>query len=161
MNVESHLMKRKADTRVFKISTEKIANPFMRAGVGLTRGLIEHTLCFSELNRIYADTVNLGNNPSLSFARRAMQAINVTWKVHAPCANPIPVKGPVVLVANHPFGGIEGLMLISLLQSVRPDAKVMANYLLERIPELREAFFFVDPFDTQQCLEFAEKCMHL
>lgn len=58
----------------------------------------------------------------------------------------IPEKGPCIVVANHPFGGIDGIVLGSLLLSVRSDAKVMANYLLGRIPELREAFLPVDPF---------------
>jgi len=52
----------------------------------------------------------------------------------------------VVVVANHPFGALEGVVLAELLTRVRPDVKVMANYLLGRIPELRELFFFVDPF---------------
>lgn len=58
----------------------------------------------------------------------------------------IPVRGPVVVVANHPFGGIEGVVLAALLRQVRPDVKVLANYLLRHIPELEELFFFLDPF---------------
>lgn len=59
----------------------------------------------------------------------------------------IPKEGPVVVVANHPFGGIEGVALAHLMNLVRPDdSRLMANYLLARIPILREAFFFVDPF---------------
>jgi putative hemolysin len=50
------------------------------------------------------------------------------------------------VVANHPFGGIEGLILAKLLLTRRPDATLMANYFLGRIPELRELFLLVDPF---------------
>ncbi len=38
-----------------------------------------------------------------------------------------------MVVANHPFEGIEGLVLADLLLKVRPDEKILANYLLERI----------------------------
>lgn len=62
----------------------------------------------------------------------------------------IPATGPLVVVANHPFGGIEGILLASLLVSIRPDVKVMANYLLHRVPELRDLFIFVDPFGGPQ-----------
>ena len=33
----------------------------------------------------------------------------------------------MVVVSNHPFGGIEGVILLSLLRRVRPDVKAMAN----------------------------------
>jgi putative hemolysin len=58
----------------------------------------------------------------------------------------IPKTGPVVVVANHPFGGIEGIALARALTLVRPDVKLFANFLLGRIPELRDLFLFVDPF---------------
>jgi putative hemolysin len=53
-----------------------------------------------------------------------------------------------LVVANHPFGGIEGLALGLILGSVRPDFRILANYILGRIPELQEIFLLVDPFET-------------
>ncbi len=58
----------------------------------------------------------------------------------------IPKQGPFVLVANHPFGAIEGIILAKLLGDVRPDFKFMANFLLARIPEMRGVLISVDPF---------------
>lgn len=58
----------------------------------------------------------------------------------------IPASGPVVVVANHPFGGLEGIALARALTLVRPDVKILANFLLGRIPELRDFFLLVDPF---------------
>jgi len=60
----------------------------------------------------------------------------------------IPVKGPLVAVANHPFGVLDGASLSVLLSRVRPDVKILTNSLLEGIPELREQCIFVDPFHT-------------
>ena len=65
----------------------------------------------------------------------------------------IPKTGPVVVVSNHPFGGLEGLILAKMLLAVRPDARIMANFLLTRIPELRELFVFVDPFGGASATE--------
>jgi len=61
----------------------------------------------------------------------------------------IPASGPLVVVANHPFGGIEGLVLHALLKKVRPDVKLMANYLLGRVDGLRDDLILVDPFGGQ------------
>jgi putative hemolysin len=65
----------------------------------------------------------------------------------------IPTKGPLVAVANHPFGVLDGAALGVLLSRVRPDVRVMTNSLLEGIPELREHCFFVDPFQTSASAE--------
>ncbi len=61
----------------------------------------------------------------------------------------IPREGGAVLVANHPFGGVEGVLLAEVLRRIRPDVKLMANGLLQRIPELAELFIGVDPFGGQ------------
>lgn len=58
----------------------------------------------------------------------------------------IPAQGPLVVIANHPFGGVERMILLDLLQRARPDVRVLANFLLCRIPELRQAIIPVDPF---------------
>ncbi|MBL1294094.1 MAG: hypothetical protein COB61_009500, partial [Thiotrichales bacterium] len=56
----------------------------------------------------------------------------------------IPRTGPVLVVANHPLGGLEGVAIAQILLRVRPDLKVMTNQLLTRIPELSEIFIGVD-----------------
>src|SRR5271157_5922130 len=42
----------------------------------------------------------------------------------------IPVKGPLVAVANHPFGMLDGVALAVLLSRARPDVKILTNALL-------------------------------
>ena len=58
----------------------------------------------------------------------------------------IPREGPLLVVANHPFGGLEGIILGSLLNSVRQDVKVLGNYLLHIIPEIRPHLISLNPF---------------
>ena len=60
----------------------------------------------------------------------------------------IPVKGPLVAVANHPLGVLDGAALAVLLSRVRPDTRILTNSLLESIPELHEHCIFIDPFRT-------------
>lgn len=52
----------------------------------------------------------------------------------------IPAEGPFLVVANHPMGGIDGLLLIKLIAAVRPDVKVVANFMLSPFPAVN-AFF--------------------
>ena len=60
----------------------------------------------------------------------------------------IPATGPVVVVANHPYGVLDGAILTVLLTRVRPDVKVLTNLLLSDIPELQQHCIFVDAFQT-------------
>ena len=60
----------------------------------------------------------------------------------------IPAKGGFVAIANHPYGGIEGMVLLKILCMVRPDAKLMANFLLKKIPNLSDYFIAVNPFEN-------------
>ncbi len=65
----------------------------------------------------------------------------------------IPATGPVVVVANHPYGMLDGAILTVLLTRVRPDTKVLTNFLLADVPELAQHCIFVDPFNTDQSAE--------
>ncbi|MBB5397583.1 lysophospholipid acyltransferase family protein [Mucilaginibacter sp. AK015] len=60
----------------------------------------------------------------------------------------IPKNGAFIAIANHPYGGIEGLVLLKILTMVRPDAKLMANFLLKKIPNLSDYFIAVNPFEN-------------
>ena len=60
----------------------------------------------------------------------------------------IPKTGAFVAIANHPYGGIEGMLLLKILCMVRPDAKLMANFLLKKIPNLSDYFIAVNPFEN-------------
>jgi len=75
--------------------------------------------------------------------------MKVDLEVQASDLERIPKKGPLVAVANHPFGMLDGAALGVLLSRVRPDVKVMTNSLLEGIPELRAHCIFVDPFHAE------------
>jgi putative hemolysin len=62
----------------------------------------------------------------------------------------IPATGPVVVVANHPFGMLDGVALAVLLTRVRPDVKFMSNFLLRDVPELAQHCIFVDPLQSDR-----------
>lgn len=62
----------------------------------------------------------------------------------------IPATGPVLVVANHPYGMLDGAILTVLLTRVRPDVKVLTNFLLGDVPELQQHCIFVDPFQPDR-----------
>jgi len=81
-----------------------------------------------------------------------LSEMRVQLQVDGADAARIPTSGPVIAVANHPFGMLDGAMLAALLTRVRPDVKVMTNYLLGDVPELARHCIFVDPFQSDRIL---------
>ena len=59
----------------------------------------------------------------------------------------IPKEGGVAFIANHPYGAIDGLALIDVVRRVRPDVKVMANFMLRQLEPLKDRFIGVNPFE--------------
>lgn len=106
-------------------------------------GIAEHMLAFPALNDIYTATTRRFSG---GFCERALDVLGVTAQVSARDYSRVPATGPLLVVANHPFGGLEGMVLAALLQRVRPDVKLLTNYLLGKIPDMHEVSFFVDPF---------------
>ncbi len=78
--------------------------------------------------------------------------MRVDLRIDAADTSRIPATGPVVVVANHPFGMLDGAVLAVLLTRVRPDVKVMTNYLLSDVPELAQHCIFVDPFQPDRAV---------
>lgn len=71
----------------------------------------------------------------------------------------IPAHGPAVVVANHPYGVLDGAILTQVLTSVRPDVKILTNFLLGDVPELQQHCIFVDPFHTDRSIESNRKAL--
>jgi len=59
----------------------------------------------------------------------------------------VPASGGVAIVANHPYGAIDGLALLHVLRHRRPDLKVMVNFMLQQLEPLRDRFIGVNPFE--------------
>jgi putative hemolysin len=71
----------------------------------------------------------------------------------------IPATGPVVVVANHPYGMLDGAILTVLLTRVRPDVKVLTNFVLGDVPELQKHCIFVDPFQIGHSVDRNRRAM--
>ncbi|MBN2433138.1 MAG: lysophospholipid acyltransferase family protein [Acidobacteria bacterium] len=111
---------------------------------GLPRRLAERMLAVDRLRRKYATLP--ARRSGAQFLDLALTELNVRHEVSTGDLSNLPASGPGVVVSNHPFGGVEGMILLRLLLSIRPDVRVLANYMLQAIPDLREHLISVDPF---------------
>jgi putative hemolysin len=84
-----------------------------------------------------------------AFLPRALLELDVGWDANELDMARIPRTGGCIVVANHPFGAVEGIVLAAMLRALRPDVKIIANYLLSRLEPMREILIFADPFGGQ------------
>jgi putative hemolysin len=105
---------------------------------------IERVFSLTTLNQVYRGIRQ--RIPHQAFFDASLAELDVQYEVSEDDFKRIPREGPLIVIANHPFGGLEGLILGSLLTSVRDDVKLMGNYLLHSIPEIRPNLISVDPF---------------
>lgn len=128
-----------------------IASPFRlprKTPFGIGESVLEWATGLARLDTLYCQSALPKN--SFDFMTEALARIGTQYQVDHGSLDNIPPQGPVLIVANHPFGGIEGIILASLIAQVRKDVKVLANELLKRIPELDELFIGVDVFGGER-----------
>lgn len=107
-------------------------------------GVLQNLLLPGELERAWLEAARDARGPSV-FAN-FLEAMHVRYDCASADLERIPSKGPVVVVANHPFGLVEGAIAGALVARARPDFKILANSLLAGIPALKDFVLPVDPF---------------
>lgn len=129
----------------FSLPMPSVARPLRRA-TRLPILCAERVLGLSRLNALYAAwRARPGCNPG-AFPDGALALIGAGYAVTSTALDRIPSSGSLVVVANHPHGALDGLVLASLVFRRRADVRLLGNSLLARVPELRPFTVFVDPF---------------
>ncbi len=114
--------------------------PQLKGKRRLVEGLI-HFLSIDKCNDMHS---RLCDTPGPDFCRRLLDELDIKLKIdNAELLDHLP-EGPFVTVSNHPFGALDGVTLIDLIGSRRPEFKVMVNMTLNYISALRPSFIAVD-----------------
>ena len=128
-----------------------LANAPALAGLpGLASKLIPLDHAQQLYARVRRAKADIGDGSMLEALLREMQ---IELRVNEADIERIPRKGPVVAIANHPYGMLDGAVLAVLLARVRPDVKVLTNFILKDVHQLDQHCIFVDPFQTPTSIE--------
>ncbi len=111
---------------------------FIEGSVGrleklLVRG-VEEFLGKREIARIYRQVVE-ARSSGKTFWKRAVDQLELKIRVNGLPLEQIP-QGPLLVVANHPFGQIDGVVLSHLIETFRPDYRVVAWEILNAADQL-------------------------
>lgn len=116
----------------------------LRELTGPVKSGLERLLLLRKLDEFYVEVTR--RDYELHFIERVLKALGVSYEIEKHDLAQIPRQGPLVVIANHPFGMLDGLVLASIVRSVRPDFKLLANFSLNRITELCDTLIPVDPY---------------
>lgn len=123
-----------------------------KLGGSLVAKLVMHIMRLNKINKLYSDVYD---ENSEAFLEQLIEALGVTIEVNQEDLEKIPASGAFITISNHPFGGLDGIILIKLLSKIRPDYKVMANFLLKKIEPIKDYFLGVNPFESRRDISSA------
>lgn len=110
------------------------------------RSLVEkvmHLLKIDEVNRVHSDYCY---ETGIPFSHLL---VNEEFKFNLRVDNEKVLAkyptGAFITVSNHPFGGMDGIILLHLVGTYRSDFRVMVNFFLNQIQAMRSSFIAVDP----------------
>ena len=80
------------------------------------------------------------------FAAKILEEVGVSYNIPAEQLEKIPKEGGFIIVSNHHYGSIDGLILEAAVGARRPDFKMLTTFMLSLIPGLRDSFIPVNNF---------------
>ncbi len=104
---------------------------------------IERVTGKKKLEQLYNEYHNKDNDP-LNFWTDILEIMEIKIENKKKQDIKIPASGPLMIIANHPFGIIDGLILCSLVSKVRSDFKIMTHETLKLLPQLEKYILPVD-----------------
>jgi putative hemolysin len=104
------------------------------------------------IRRLYEQYRVLQRPPELFWAD-AIAALRLDVRFNRDPQDVLPKQGPVVMIANHPFGVVDGLIMCWMASRIRADYMIMTHSILYRAPEVRPHILPVDFSGTREALE--------
>lgn len=109
--------------------------------------VILRTTKLSTLNKEYDSRKDMDG---ISFINSILESFEIDFEIPEKDLKRIPTTGPFITIANHPLGGIDGMILLKILLEKRTDFKVIANFLLHRLDPLKPYIMPVNPFEDHK-----------
>ncbi|MFN3146019.1 MAG: lysophospholipid acyltransferase family protein [Paracoccaceae bacterium] len=81
-----------------------------------------------------------------------VERYGLTLDVTAGSLSNIPANGPLILIANHPYGILDGLMMGHILSHVRGDFRILANRVFKKAEDLNRIILPISFDETKEAI---------
>lgn len=98
------------------------------------------------LNKVNALYDKVKDREGIDFFDTLLEKLDIDYLVFKEDLARVPKEGPFIIVANHALGAIDGILMARIISEIRPDFKIMANFLLTRIEPMEPYVIPVNPF---------------
>lgn len=112
------------------------------------RRLVERLLHWLSVDKVNAVHAHNCETPGPAFVEGLLHDFDIKLRVDGLDVLDNLPEGPFITVSNHPFGALDGITLIHLVASRRPEYKVMVNMILGRIWAMEPNFIAVDAMSS-------------
>jgi putative hemolysin len=131
--------------------SQRCSTPLQRHLYGLAGPFVESSLAISKFNECYASAgLHFRSSAEEMGIKKwfgsCLEAFGLQYHANMESLAKIPRTGPVIIVANHPFGLADAVILGHMIGLIRPDAKFIANSMLASMPEVKPWIIPVDNF---------------
>lgn len=117
---------------------ERYPHWFEGPKAALAQGLVRSIAKFGKLDEINAFVQANAHRTGFDFVEGALDHLGTRYTVDQVERGRIPQAGRVIIVANHPLGALDSLVLLHLVGTVRRDVRILANDLLMEFEGIRE-----------------------
>lgn len=100
----------------------------------------------ARLNKVYTESHD--KNP-VELINILFEQLDLKIDLHPGDIANIPAEGAFIAVSNHPFRGIDSMLLFKLIYEKRKDFKIMASHLLQSIEPLKDIILPVNTYETR------------
>ena len=97
------------------------------------RKFLHRLLGLYEIHRVFSAASEAGNKGTKNLFSNVLDELRMSMDLDD-LRQKIPPVGPLVVVANHPFGGCDAVALSGVCMEMRPDTKVLANAMAADLP---------------------------
>ena len=110
---------------------------------GFVKSWLKRKLHEEEINNIM---YKLKDVYGVEFNNRGLDMLGA--KIESVNAHNIPKTGGIILAANHPLGGLDGMAFVKTIGEVRPDVHFVVNDVLKNLKNYGDVFIGINKIKT-------------
>ncbi|MBP8959067.1 MAG: lysophospholipid acyltransferase family protein [Bacteroidales bacterium] len=124
-------------------------SPIFKGEKGYKRAeLLMRIFSLDKVNKVYKNSIEF---TGAKFTSSLLNDLGIKYIIgNVERLKFLPKEGPFITISNHPYGGLDGIILVDLIAAIRPDFKLMVNNILAKVKTMKDNFIPVIPVSNEK-----------